>query len=283
MFLYYIDLLFRLTGLLYKSGAKLQFFLHICKKNSEKFAYMRFFSYLCAAKSSSIMKNNVFAGALIALGLCFGGMFICLGINRYAAKDRAVSVKGLSTREVEADYAVWPLSYGWNGNDLPALYDRLEQVTARVKEHLMALGFEETDIRQGSISVSDNWSNYYSDRRPEFKYTLNTSLIVSTDKVQLVIASQGKESQLLKEGIIVISEKWNLDYQFNGLPELKPSMIEEATKNARAVAQKFADDAKCSLGSIRRASQGQFSVESDEYQPWVKHVRVVTTVDYFLE
>ena len=183
---------------------------------------------------------------------------------------------------MEADYAVWPLSYSLSGNDLPALYAQLEQVSARVKKHLLALGFEESDFRQGSVSVSNNWDSYYGSR-PEFKYTLSTSLIVSTDKVQLVVASQGKESSLLKEGLIVTTEKWNLDYQFNGLPELKPSMIEEATQNARAVAQKFADDAQCSLGSIRRASQGQFSIESDEYQPWVKHVRVVTTVDYFLE
>jgi hypothetical protein len=229
------------------------------------------------------MKNNVFAGGLIALGLFFGGLFIYCGITRFANKDRAVTDKGLSTREVEADYAVWPLSYAWSGNDLPALYERLEQVTARVKKHLLALGFEEADIRQGSINVHDNWSDYYGNHRPEYKYTLNTSLIVSTNKVQLVVASQGKEAELLKEGIIVKTEQWNLDYQYNGLPELKPSMIEEATQNARAVAQKFADDAQCSLGSIRRASQGQFSVENDQYQPWVKHVRVVTTVDYFLD
>jgi len=228
------------------------------------------------------MRNNIFAGALIALGLCLGGCFIYLGISKFASKDRAVSVKGLSTREVEADYAVWPLSYGWNGNDLPSLYNKVEQVTERVKQHLLALGFEESDIRQGSISVNNNWEGYYN-TRPEFHYTLNTSLIVSTNKVALVVASQGKESALLKEGIIVSTQTWNLDYQFNGLPELKPSMIEEATQNARAVAQKFAEDAKCSLGSIRRASQGQFSVESDQYQPWIKHVRVVTTVDYFLD
>ena len=228
------------------------------------------------------MKNNILAGACIAIGLTLAGLFIYLGINKFANKDRAVSVKGLSTREVEADYAVWPLSYAWSGNDLPALYTQLENVTARVKQHLLSLGFEESDIRQGSVSVSNNWDGYYG-TRPEFKYTVSTSLIVSTDKVQLVVVSQGKESSLLKEGIIVTTEKWNLDYQYNGLPELKPSMIEEATQNARAVAQKFADDAQCSLGSIRRASQGQFSIESDNYQPWVKHVRVVTTVDYFLE
>jgi hypothetical protein len=228
------------------------------------------------------MKNNLLAGALIALGLTLSGLFVYCGISQYAAKDRAVSVKGLSTREVEADYVVWPLAFSWSGNDLPALYQRVEQVSARVRKHLLSLGFEDSDIRQGSYSVNNNWEGYYNNR-PEYKYTLSTSLIVSTAKVQLVVASQGKESELLKEGIIVTSQTWNLDYQFNGLPELKPSMIEEATQNARAVAQKFADDAQCSLGSIRRASQGQFSIESDEYQPWVKHVRVVTTVDYFLE
>lgn len=228
------------------------------------------------------MKSNLLAGVCIALGLTLSGLFIYCGISKFANKDRAVSVKGLSTREVEADYAVWPLSYAWSGNDLPALYAQIEQVTTRVKKHLLSLGFEEADIRQGSVSVSNNWDSYYGNR-PEYKYTLSTSLIVSTDKVQLVVASQGKESTLLKEGIIVTTEKWNLDYQFNGLPELKPSMIEEATQNARAVAQKFADDAQCSLGSIRRASQGQFSIESDSYQPWVKHVRVVTTVDYYLD
>lgn len=228
------------------------------------------------------MKNNIYAGALIALGLTLGGLFIYCGISKFSNKDRAVTVKGLSTREVECDYVVWPLSYGWKGQDLPWLYDKLEDVTQRVKKHLLDMGFEESDIRQGQISVNDNWA-YYSDHRPEYHYTLRTSLIVSTDKVKLVAKNVGKESELLKEGIIVESSEWSVDYQFNGLPELKPSMIEEATRNARAVAQKFADDSQSRLGGIRRASQGQFSIEDDQYQPWVKHVRVVTTVDYFLE
>lgn len=227
------------------------------------------------------MKNNVFAGALIALGLCVGGLFVYAGISKYASKDRTVTVKGLSTREVDADYAVWPLSFSWSGNDLPTVYAQLEKVTARLTKHLISLGFEESDIRQGGFTVNNNWESYYGNR-PEYRYTVSTSLVVSTDKVALVVASQGKESALLKEGIIINSDKWNLDYQFNGLPELKPSMIEEATRNARAVAQKFADDAQCDLGSISRASQGQFSIESDSYQPWRKHVRVVTTVDYYL-
>ena len=135
------------------------------------------------------MKNNVIAGALVALGICLGGLFLYMGLAKFADKDRAVTVKGLSTREVECDHVVWPLSYGWKGQDLPSLYTRLAEVTERVKKHLLDLGFEEGDIRQGPINVSDNWA-YYSDHRPEYHYTLRTSLIVSTDKVQLVVKSR---------------------------------------------------------------------------------------------
>lgn len=229
------------------------------------------------------MKNNIFAGVCIAIGLSIAGFCVYSGLTRFAERDRAVTVKGLSTREVQADYAIWPLSYGVSGNDLPSLYSQLNHVADKVQAHLLALGFAEEDIRQGSVSVSNNWENYYGGNRPEFRYTLTSSLIVTTDKVQAVVAAQGKEAELLKQGIVATTESWRLKYQFNGLPELKPSMIEEATQNARVVAQKFADDAQCSLGSIRRASQGQFSIEDDEYQPWIKHVRVVTTIDYYLE
>ena len=60
-------------------------------------------------------------------------------------------------------------------------------------------------------------------------------------------------------------------------------MVEEATGNARAVAQKFADDSKSKLGGIRQAQQGQFSISSDPNTPQLKKIRVVSTVDYFLK
>ena len=101
------------------------------------------------------MKNNVLAGALVALGLSLAGLFVYCGISKFADKDRAVTVKGLSTREVEADYVVWPLSFGWNGNDLPSLYQQIGNVSEKVKKHLLALGFEESDLRQGPISVDN--------------------------------------------------------------------------------------------------------------------------------
>lgn len=61
-------------------------------------------------------------------------------------------------------------------------------------------------------------------------------------------------------------------------------MIEEATKNARAAAEKFAKDSDSKLGKIQSANQGQFTVtDRDANTPYVKNVRVVSTINYYLK
>lgn len=227
------------------------------------------------------MRKTIIGAGILAAGIALCGLFVEWGIHGLANRDRAVTVKGLSTQDVKADHVVWPLSFSVNGDNLSQLYKDLAHVQSTATTFLTDKGFAREDIQLGNITVNDNWSNYY-DHRPDNHYTLNSSIIVSTDNVDLVITHQGCQSELLTRGIILNSNDWSIDYQYNGLNELKPQMVEEATKNARAVAQKFADDAHCRLGSIRRANQGQFSVESDQYRPWIKHVRVVTTVDYYL-
>lgn len=227
--------------------------------------------------------DKKWTGAVIlAIGMAVAGWFIYLGVHEMAVKDRSVRVKGLSERDVVADYVVWPLDYSVSGNELPTLHAELQRVGKEAKAFFIDKGFKEADITFGSVSVDDNWSGYY-EHRPANHYTIRTSLIISTEDVQRVIANQGCESALLNKGVILSSYKWNTEYSYRGLNELKPEMIEEATKNARAVAQKFADDSNSRLGGIRNASQGQFTMDSDNNQPWVKHIRVVTTVDYSLK
>lgn len=228
------------------------------------------------------MNNKILPAAIVALGIALAGVMVYLGVHEFANKDRAVTVKGLSTREVKSDYVVWPLSFSVDGNDLKQLHQTTQETIEMVKNFLRSKGFTDDEMSMGDINISNNWTGYY-DRRPEFHYTINASLIISTPNVDKVINNQGCQSELMAKGVLLNSYQWNISYQYNGLNELKPEMIEEATKNARAVAQKFANDSRSRLGGIRKASQGQFSIESDENHPWVKRVRVVTTVDYYLK
>lgn len=228
------------------------------------------------------MKQNLWSATLVALGIALAGLFIYLGFRTVAYHDRSVTVKGLSTRTVECDYVVWPLRFTVTGNDLPSLYASSQQIANTLRQFMLSKGLEENDLQEGSNSVTDQWASWY-EHRPAERYSLTASVIVSTNKVKLVSSLKNAPNELLAKGIMIDNNDWSCTYYFNGLSELKPSMIEEATHNARAVAQKFADDSDSRLGGIRHASQGQFTVDDDEHQHWIKHVRVVTTIDYYLE
>lgn len=95
----------------------------------------------------------------------------------------------------------------------------------------------------------------------------------------------GELSELGKQGIVFSSNNYEsrTEYLFTRLNEIKPEMVEEATRKAREVAMKFASDSDSRLGKIKRASQGQFSINSrDRNNPHIKKVRVVSTVEYYL-
>jgi len=66
-------------------------------------------------------------------------------------------------------------------------------------------------------------------------------------------------------------------FLFNGLNKIKPEMIQEANKNARFAAEKFAADSQAHTGAIKHAVQGPFEINNvDTSSPDRKVVRVVT-------
>lgn len=117
------------------------------------------------------------------------------------------------------------------------------------------------------------------------RYAAAQVITVYSDKIDTVRASQGNVAELGKKGIALGGNEYNQQTQFlfTRLNDIKPAMIEEATRNARAVAEKFASDAKSQIGKLKRANQGQFTIEDrDTNTPYLKKVRVVSTVEYYL-
>ena len=91
-----------------------------------------------------------------------------------------------------------------------------------------------------------------------------------------------RQGELLNQGIAFAN--LSINYTYTDLNKIKPEMIVEATKNAREAAEQFAKDSESVLGKIKTATQGYFSIEdSDPSTPYVKNIRVVTNVTYYLE
>ena len=232
------------------------------------------------------MSNWKTEAALLAIGLIILGTQIQKGINNFVEKDRIVTVKGLAEMEVPANKVTWPLMYKEVGNDLTALYNRINATNTAIVDFLKKKGITEEEISINAPEIIDMQAERYVGENKTYRYNVTTVITVTSAKVNLVRSLISEQSELLKQGIAITGGdyRYQIQYDYTSLNEIKPKMIEEATKNAREAALKFAKDSDSELGKIRRASQGQFSIDNrDANTPYIKRIRVVTTIDYLLE
>ncbi len=230
------------------------------------------------------------AAGILALGIFFGAAALGgLGGNALIeAKqwERSVVVKGLSEREYVADKVIWPLQFVEAGNDLTSLYNTMSANSEKVKAYLILQGIDTTEITIGLPEVTDKLAQRYgSNNGVKFRYSGTQTVTVYSADVMKVRSVQQNLSDLLGQGVALSTENYNAltEFIFTRLNEVKPEMIEEATINAREVAEKFADDSNSQLGKIKRANQGQFSIfDRDSQHPHIKQVRVVSTIEYTL-
>lgn len=226
---------------------------------------------------SKLLSALIVAVGIFALGLC-----IKAGIDNVAFRDRNVTVRGLAEREVQANLVTWPISYNLVGNDLQSLYDRVTSTNAIITRFLTSNGLDSDEISVNPPDIYNSEANRYNSNIPAFKYSVSCTITVNSSKIDTVRSLLNRQMELLKEGVAFSNSYIN--YQFTELNSIKPEMIAEATKNARLSADQFAADSNSRVGKIKTASQGQFSIDDrDSSTPYIKRVRVVSTIVYYLE
>lgn len=128
-------------------------------------------------------------------------------------------------------------------------------------------------------------ANEYTNQEFSMRYFASRVINIYSSEVDKVRALTGKLSELSQKGVLFKSDDYDtkIEYIYSKLNDIKPSMIEEATANAREVAQKFAQDSNSKLGKIKKATQVQVEMFSrDKNSEHIKTLRVVATVEYYL-
>ena len=232
------------------------------------------------------MKPRIIEASILAIGFIILGFLLKTSVDNFSNKDRYVSVKGLSEMEFPADKVTCPLVFKEIGDDLLKIYTNVNAKNDTIVAFLKAKGINEKDINISAPEIVDLQAERYGNERPPYRYNVTSVITITSSDVPKIKALITQQRELLKKGIAIISGDYRylINYEFTKLNDVKPKMIEEATKNARATAEKFASDSDSKLGKIKNANQGQFSiVDRDSNTPDIKRVRVVTTVDYYLE
>lgn len=232
------------------------------------------------------VSTNVKQAAIIALGIIALGFCVKAGLNSLAGKDRKVVVKGLAEREVEADKVTWPILSKEIGNDLPELYKSINATVGTIKQFLLDNGIKPTEISVNAPVVIDLNADRYSDNRQLYRYNVTSIITVTSNNVKLVRSIIARQGELLKKGVAIVDGGYEnpVKYEFVSFKAMKPAMMQEAIENAELTATQFAKNSNSRLDKIMNADQGQFSIENrDSNTPYIKKVRVVTTVTYSLK
>ena len=229
---------------------------------------------------------SIFAlGVMLCGGLIILGIEIRYGMTHLKDSHRTVTVRGLCEREVNANKVTWPIVNKEVGNDLPSIYNKVENTNRMIVQFLKDNGIESSEISINPPAVIDLQADRYSYNQNPYRYNVTNVVVVTSSKVDKVNELIKRQTELLKEGIAVVAGDYQYQtiYEYTDLNSIKPEMIAEATRNARDAAVKFAEDSGSKVGRIQTATQGQFSIEDrDQYTPYIKKIRVVSSIIYYL-
>lgn len=231
-------------------------------------------------------RSLTLAGLAVGIGLVILGIFIYFGIIAAKSQRRSVTVKGLSEIEVPANKVIWPIMYTILSDDLEQVYNVIEQNNATITTFLTSNGIDANEISTSAPMIVDTRADRYNQNPAPYRYNAVMVLTVTSEKVDKIRELMVKQSALLKKGIAIGGDdyRFQTQFEFTGLNDVKPQMIQEATRNARASAEKFAEDSNSRLGNIISATQGQLSIsDRDANTPYIKALRVVTTVEFQLK
>ena len=222
--------------------------------------------------------------AIAAIGMVAGGYLLGDGLLRAKDAERAVTVRGLAERDVTADLATWTISYSASSNSLAEAQDKVRRDTLAIEAFFKELGFPADALQPTGANVS----SYTNEGVTTF--TVRQRLALRTTDITRAQKAVARQFDLVGRGVF-LEEGSGMAYTFTKLNAIKPEMVAEATRDARAAAQQFAKDSDSGVGKIRDATQGYFEIEARDGDAggWgmadspFKKVRVVTTVSFSLD
>ena len=243
--------------------------------------------------------TKIMAALAVAIGLIGSATILAEGISSGKRGERFVTVRGVAEKEVKADLAVWPIRVRVAGNELAETNQAADEARKKVLAFLAENGIGETEIASQNLRVEDRQAKDYEQGKAAFRYLVEYTIQVRSNEVERVKKVSQMTDRLAAAGVVLSSQgNWDRNepqFIFTQLNDVKPGMMADATKAAREAATQFASDSGSNVGMLRRASQGLFTIADRDRNSQgdgeganvgasdiAKKVRVVVTVDYFL-
>jgi uncharacterized protein len=197
----------------------------------------------------------IFGGlALLAIAFVIGALAIGHGIRDRNRSD-VIVVTGSAKKRIVSDYIVWNLSVTSTQGSATAAAKELAGWTAKIRSFLTRAG-----VTAGELSVQPISTNTLSKAGKVTGYRLTRSFEIRSARVRQITGVADNSSELLAQGIPLSAE--SPQYVYTNLPNLRPQLLAQATKDAQNRARVIVKATGAHLGKLRGVDVGVFQVTS---------------------
>ncbi len=177
-----------------------------------------------------------------------------------AENQREVSVKGSARMSVRSDRARWRIVCRADGQSLKAAFASLEVATNEVRNFLADRGFAPEQV---ALDAIDTRTFYAMDKRGEPTrtpegYRLERAIVVTTTAVDAVAGAAGEVTQLIRNGLQIVSEL--PEFTLSTLPEVRIKIVGDAGRDAMTRAEEIVNATGARVGVLKDLRVGPIQI-----------------------
>lgn len=193
-------------------------------------------------------------GLIIVLAILIGTKSLITAFS-----GNSISVTGSAYEIVKSDSGSLSFNINIKRTDKNQAYNALQQQLKMVEKYLTDKKI--TKIERKTIN------GYYNYKRDEKSgaytnitesYSLSQPIMISSDNVELIKEISNEITGLINQGIDI--NVYNVSYNYSKLPELKISLLEKASTDAKARAASMLKATHNQVGNIQSVRMGVYQI-----------------------
>lgn len=220
--------------------------------------------------STSERSSFVLPSIVIGISLMVAALVPSYAFYKTKSFANVITVTGSAERRITSDTSKWTSSFS-RTVDVNALKDggaQMKSDLAQIQKYLKDHGIKNDQVTVQPMSVSpicENQSSVMYDKTGSqicgktIGYTLQQSLIVeSPEVVKIKQIAQDSANAFIDAGMFFSTQ--SIEYYYSKLADLKLDMLTEATKDAKARAERIVESTGGTIGNVQNAGAGVFQI-----------------------
>jgi uncharacterized protein len=191
--------------------------------------------------------------ALLGLAIGLGAVVLAGGI-RDRNRNETISVTGSAKVRIVSDYIIWDASVTSQADSPQAALPQLNRWVAQVRSFLAEQGARPGETSLNPISTE----TLTTDAGRLIAYKLTRSVEVRSTRVAAIAQLVEQSQKLLAQGVPLQAQQ--PQYVYTKLADLRPKLLEDATKDALSRAKVLVDATGGKLGGLRDVNVGVFQI-----------------------